>query len=163
MTALVLENIAAIADLDALKAAQESVAKRIAALKADAIAKEKADAAAARVAAREAKLIAKIEAKAALRAITGETRGRPEGTATFDDKWGVIEGLKLIAAANGQYHYNDAGAAVSRVLTLQLVDRGYVEAVKVPNKEGQRGRAKLVYRVAGKGRSYLALSAKWKK
>lgn len=161
MTALVLENVVATLTAEDIKAAQTLIANRLAALKAETA----ASAMAAKVAAKEAKIAQRVaiaEAKAAYRAIHGETRGRPEGTATFDDKWGIVEGLKIIMAANGQYHYNDAGAAVSRVLTLQLVERGYVKAVKVPNAEGQRGRAKMVYQVTGKGKSYLALSAKWK-
>jgi hypothetical protein len=87
--------------------------------------------------------------------------GRPENTGVFDDKWGIIEGLRLIADKNGFYHYADRGAAVSRVLTLQLVERGYVETHEAKVTEGP-GRKKKFYRLTGKGRSYLALSKNWK-
>ncbi len=87
--------------------------------------------------------------------------GRPENTGTFDDKWGIVEGLKLIAAKDGFYHYDDVGAAVSRVLTLQLVERGLVETHKAKVTEGP-GRAKMFYRLTGKGRGYVGLSARWK-
>ena len=87
--------------------------------------------------------------------------GRPENTGTFDDKWGIVEGLKLIAAKDGFYHYDDVGAAVSRVLTLQLVERGLVETHKAKVTAGP-GRAKMFYRLTGKGRGYVGLSARWK-
>lgn len=161
MTALVLDTVVATADLETLATMKNNIDAMIAKLKADQIEADKAAKIAAKVAKIEAKAAAKMEA-AKLRAELGETRGRPEGTATFDNKWGIVEGLKIIEAHNGQYHYNNVGAQVSRVLTLQLVDRGYVVAEKLPNAEGQRGRAKLVYKLTGKGRSYLALSAKWK-
>ena len=88
--------------------------------------------------------------------------GRPENTGTFDDKWGIVEGLRLITAKDGFYHYDDRGAAVSRVLTLQLVERGLVETHKAKVTEGP-GRAKMFYRLTGKGKGYLGLSARWKK
>jgi len=91
----------------------------------------------------------------------GETRGRPENTGTFDNKWGIVEGLKLIAAKDGFYHYADRGAQVSRILTLQLMEKGFVETHKAKVTEGP-GRAKLFYRLTGKGKSYLALSKNWK-
>jgi hypothetical protein len=80
----------------------------------------------------------------------------------FSDKWGIIDAISTIGAANGRYHYNTDGATVSRVLTLQLVKLGFVEAYKEKVTEG-RGRAKMFYRLTGKGKSYLALSARWKK
>jgi hypothetical protein len=88
--------------------------------------------------------------------------GRPENTGTFDDKWGIAEGLKLIAAKDGFYHYDDVGAAVSRVLTLQLVERGLVETHKTKVTAGP-GRAKMFYRLTVKGKEYRRNSNLWKK
>ena len=87
--------------------------------------------------------------------------GRPENTGTFDDKWGIVEGLRLIAAKDGFYHYDDVGAAVSRVLTLQLVERGLVETHKAKVTAGP-GRAKMFYRLTGKGKGYLGIASRWK-
>lgn len=87
--------------------------------------------------------------------------GRPEGTGVLDDKWGKVEALNIIAAKDGMYHYAEKGAPVSRVLTLQLVDKGFVETHKVKVTDGP-GRAKKFYKLTGKGRSYLALSKNWK-
>jgi hypothetical protein len=84
--------------------------------------------------------------------------GRPE---IFGDKWGIVEALNIIKAADGFYHYAAKGAAVSRVLTLQLVEKGFVETHKAKVTEGP-GRAKIFYRLTGKARAYLALSARWK-
>ena len=163
MTALVLENVAT-NDLAALAAMKENIDNMIAKLKADQV-EEKAQ---AKIAAKVAKIEAKAAAKqqaAIIRAAKGETRGRPDGTATFDNKWAIVEGLRLINEANqenGHYHYNDVGAACSRTLTLQLVDRGYLEAVKMEKSDGERGRAKLSYRLTNKGKTYLTFSARWK-
>lgn len=87
--------------------------------------------------------------------------GRPEGTGVLDDKWGKVEALNIIAEKNDMYHYADRGASVSRVLTLKLVDLGYVEPHKVKVTEG-RGAPKKFYKLTGKGKSYLALSKRWK-
>jgi hypothetical protein len=84
--------------------------------------------------------------------------GRPE---IFGDKWGIVEALNIIKAADGFYHYAAKGAAVSRVLTLQLVEKGFVETHKAKVTDGP-GRAKIFYRLTGKARAYLALSARWK-
>jgi hypothetical protein len=84
--------------------------------------------------------------------------GRPE---IFGDKWGIVEALKIINDANGFYHYDQPKAAVSRFLTLQLVDKGFLEIHKAKVTQGP-GRAKMFYRLTGKGRAYLALSARWK-
>ena len=165
---LALENL----DIVDLMAAQSAISDKISELekanKAAAKAAKAAEVAAAKAAVRAAKLAernaTKMTARAQLAAIrleTGSTVGRPENTGTFDNKWGIVEGLKLIAAKDGFYHYNDVGAAVSRVLTLQLVARGLVETHKAKLIEGP-GRAKLFYRLTGKGRGYMALSARWK-
>ena len=87
--------------------------------------------------------------------------GRPDGTGVLDDKWGRVEALNIIAAKEGMYHYADKGAPVSRVLTLKLVEKGYVEPHKVKVTDGP-GRAKKFYKLTGKCRSYLALSRNWK-
>ena len=137
----VLENMS----VDALVSLKETIAEMIGA-------KRAADRAAKRAAER---------AEAAER---GELKpvGRPDNTGVLDDKWGVVEALQLIAAKDGFYHYDDRGAAVSRVLTLQLVERGLVETHKAKVTEGP-GRAKMFYRLTGKGKGYLGLSARWKK
>jgi hypothetical protein len=80
----------------------------------------------------------------------------------FSDKWGIVSALTSINEYNGRYHYDNDGAKVSRVLTLQLVELGYLETFKEKVTQG-RGRAKMFYRLTGKGKSYLALAARWKK
>jgi len=80
----------------------------------------------------------------------------------FSDKWGIVEALSHINGYNGHYHYDNVGANVSRVLTLQLVELEYLETFKEKVTQG-RGRAKMFYRLTGKGKGYLALSARWKK
>lgn len=88
--------------------------------------------------------------------------GRPRGTGTFDDKWGIVEGLRVINnAPDGMYHPKQERAAMSRTLTLKLVDMGYVKPVEVKG-EG-RGRPAKFYTLSGKGKSYLKLSERWKK
>lgn len=88
--------------------------------------------------------------------------GRPVGTGTLDDKWGVVEALKIITdTPEGLYHPASDRAPVSRALTIKLVDKGYVEPVDIKVTEG-RGRAKRFYKLTGKGKSYLALSKNWK-
>lgn len=87
--------------------------------------------------------------------------GRPEGTGVLDDKWGKVEALRIIAEKNGFYHYAERGAPVSRVLTLKLVDAGFVEIHKAKVTEGP-GAPKKFYKLTGKGKSYLALSKNWK-
>ena len=76
------------------------------------------------------------------------TRGRK---AVFADKFAVVEALKNLKEGN----------TVSRYLTLKLAERGFVE-VETVKGEG-RGRPRVNYKVTGKGRSYVALSANWKK
>lgn len=112
---------------------------------------------------RAAERAAKRAAERAEMAERGELKpvGRPDNTGVLDDKWGVAEALKLIAAKDGLYHYDDRGAAVSRVLTLQLMERGLVETHKIKVTDGP-GRAKMFYRLTGKGRGYLGLAARWK-
>lgn len=88
--------------------------------------------------------------------------GRPPHTGTFDNKWGIVEGLRIVQnAPDGMYHPAQDRAPMSRVLTLKLVDMGYLTPVKVKG-EG-RGRPAIFYTLAGKGRSYLKLSERWKK
>lgn len=82
--------------------------------------------------------------------------GRP---AIFDDKWGIVEGLKIVRDA-GEYHPNSDNAPMSRTLTLKLVDMGYVQSVDVKG-EG-RGRPKKAYVLTGKAKTYLANSKRWK-
>ena len=73
------------------------------------------------------------------------TRGRK---AVFADKFAVVEALKNITD-------------VSRYLALKLAERGFIE-VETVKGEG-RGRPRVVYKVTGKGRGYVALSKNWKK
>jgi hypothetical protein len=74
-------------------------------------------------------------------------RGRK---AAFADKFAVVAALKSIGSE----------AQPSRYLIAQLIDRGFVEYQKVGN-EGRRGRPEQKAVVTGKGRSYVALSARW--
>ena len=87
--------------------------------------------------------------------------GRPEGTGVLDDKWGKVEALNIIAAKDGLYHYAAKGAPISRVLTLKLVEGGFVESHKIKVTDGP-GRAKKFYKLTGKGKSFIALSKNWK-
>lgn len=113
---------------------------------------------------RAAERAAKRAAERAELAERGELKpvGRPDNTGVLDDKWGVAEALKLIAAKDGFYHYDDVGAAVSRVLTLQLMERGLVETHKAKVTAGP-GRAKMFYRLTVKGKEYRRNSNLWKK
>lgn len=88
--------------------------------------------------------------------------GRPKGTGTFDDKWGIVEGLRIIQdAPDGLYHpVKNERAAMSRTLTVKLVDMGYVTTTEVKG-EG-RGRPTKYFTLTGKGKSYLSLSKRWK-
>jgi hypothetical protein len=81
--------------------------------------------------------------------------GRP---AIFDDKWGIVEGLKIVRDA-GLYHPK-SDSPMSRQLTLKLVDMGYAQPVEIKG-EGV-GRPRKAYTLTGKARSYLALSKRWK-
>ena len=86
-----------------------------------------------------------------------ENPGRPR---FFEkDKWNLVEGLRIIRDA-GEYHPTSDNAPISRQLTLNLVDMGYVQPVDVKG-EG-RGRPKKAYTLTGKAKSYLALSKRWK-
>lgn len=78
-----------------------------------------------------------------------ETRGRGR-PAAFENKKQIAAALRAIGTEN----------APSRYLTMQLVEAGYVEVQPVSN--GRRGRPAHEYTVAGKGRSLLALAARWK-
>ena len=82
--------------------------------------------------------------------------GRP---AIFGDKWGIVEGLKIVRDS-GEYIPAADDAPMSRTLTLKLVDMGYVQPVDIKG-EG-RGRPKKAYTLTGKAKSYLALSKSWK-
>lgn len=87
--------------------------------------------------------------------------GRPTGTGTFDDKWGIVEGLRIVQnAPEGMYHPAKEGAQMSRVLTLKLAEMGYLKTVEVKG-EG-RGRPAKFFTLSGKGKSYLTLSRRWK-
>ena len=84
--------------------------------------------------------------------------GRPR---IFDDKWGIIEGLKIVADSDKGIYTLGENAPMSRPLTLQLVELGYLEIVKLESTT--RGRKPHGYRLTGKARSYLSLSKRWKK
>lgn len=83
--------------------------------------------------------------------------GRP---AIFGDKWGIVEGLKIVRDA-GEYMPTAADAPMSRTLTLKLVDMGYIQSIDIKG-EG-RGRPKKAYTLTGKAKTYLANSKRWKK
>lgn len=69
-------------------------------------------------------------------------------TERFATKRNVVKGLETIET-------------LSRHLSLKLVALGYAEVVKVKETAG-RGRAKVYYKVNGKGRGLIALSKQWK-
>jgi predicted ArsR family transcriptional regulator len=70
-------------------------------------------------------------------------RGRPS----------IFEGKKAVAAVlRGE-------AKISRFLTLQLVNDGYL--IAAPIKSGKRGRPSYVYEVTSKGKGLVALSKNW--
>jgi DNA-binding PadR family transcriptional regulator len=76
---------------------------------------------------------------------------RPGKATTFSDNAKLISTLKIIDSADGEYHYKTG--SVSRVLTLQLVEMGLVEAVDLP-REG-RGRPMKVYRLTSAGNTMV--------
>ena len=78
-----------------------------------------------------------------------KTRGRK---ATFQSGKDKVAVLKAVQAGNTD---------TSRFLKEQLVGQGLLEKVQVKTTEG-RGRPRVVYQVAGKGRNLIALSARWK-
>ena len=78
-----------------------------------------------------------------------KTRGRKATFQTAKDKVAV---LKAVQAGD---------ADTSRFLKEQLVEQGLLEKVQVKATEG-RGRPRVVYQVAGKGRNLITLSARWK-
>lgn len=69
-------------------------------------------------------------------------------TSTFKNARAIVKAL------------NDLDS-VSRYLTLQLVDLGYVKVNKIKVTPG-RGRAQVKYEVNGKGRGLQALAKNWK-
>ena len=105
---------------------------------------------------------AETTAETTVEAKVDRRKENPGRKPKYSDKWGIIDSITAIGATDGRYHYNMDDAKVSRVLTLQLVELGFVEAYKDKVTEG-RGRAKMFYRLTGKGKSYLALSSRWKK
>jgi len=54
------------------------------------------------------------------------------------------------------------GAELSYDHKQRLIEKGYVKAEKSTEPRQTRGRAKMVYSIAGKGRSLLAASKNWK-
>jgi hypothetical protein len=83
---------------------------------------------------------------------TGKRGGK---NPTFSDNQKVADALNAIDAADGEYHYKTG--SVSRVLTLQLVEMGLVEAVDKPRET--RGRPMKVYRLTARGNALVELAA----
>ena len=74
----------------------------------------------------------------------------------FDNDKNIIEALAEIETANGEYHPNNDGATVSRVLSLQLLERGLLQVQdSAETREGKRGRAKRVFSLTSQGKSLL--------
>ena len=81
-------------------------------------------------------------------------------TQTFAEKFNIVDTLNAIATGV------TGDNAPSRFLKEQLVAKGYVEKVKVPEAKkvpGSRGRVPVAYIVSKKGANYVRLSGQWKR
>lgn len=72
----------------------------------------------------------------------------------FTNSYSIVEVLRA-------YEAGDA-TKVSEWYRDQLIARGFLEKFKMPT-EGRRGRARIGYKLAPKGRTLITLSKNWKK
>ena len=83
---------------------------------------------------------------------TTETKKRGGKATLYSKKENIVAHLKIIDAADGEYHHKTG--SVSRPLVMQLIDLGLVEAVEKP-KTGKRGRPAVSYRLSRRGNILL--------
>lgn len=77
----------------------------------------------------------------------------------FDNRDNIVNSLIEIDEADGEYHFNNSGSTLSRVLVMQLIDRGLVEARDSSEPREGRGRPKKVYLLTARGNSLVELAS----
>lgn len=103
--------------------------------------------------------------------VTDETEGTGNGESAetepkkrggkpkfFDNRDNIVNSLIEIDEADGEYHFNNSGSTLSRVLVMQLIDRGLVEARDSNEPREGRGRPKKFYLLTARGNSLVELA-----
>jgi len=98
------------------------------------------------------------EAEESTEILATEPKKRSGKPKFFDNRENIVNSLIEIDEADGEYQFNNSGSTLSRVLVMQLIDRGFVEARDSTAPREGRGRPQKVYVLTARGNSLVDLA-----